>query len=234
MDHKARLFLTPSQALEAIRIDFAQYAPQVHLLCNLVPQVFGDDALVHPGPGRDEFWLRTGRTAPLQRVDGRRLGDRILDRLTAEPPPPARLAAICYQVFAARTVEGFQADRKGLWMETGMEGFACRRCGHCCRTLRFADAGTAADYRRLERLGRDDILAWMAPVLREGRLVACRLWIDPATGRYAEVCPWLVQTDPDRWSCRIREVRPDICRQYPGTRKHAEMTGCVGFRSGPG
>lgn len=229
MEEKDRLFLTPSQALGSIRIDFAQYAPQVRLFCNLVPQVFEAGALVRPGTGQDEFWLRTGRTAPLQRVAGRELGERILSHLETSPPSLERLAAICYQVFQTRTVTGTQGGRDGLWVETGMEQFTCRQCGQCCRNLRFRDAGTADDYRRIRGLGREDILAWMAPVLREGRLVACRLWIDPDTGRYAEVCPWLEQTASGQAYCRIHEIRPEICRHYPGTRKHAEMTGCVGF-----
>ena len=232
MNEKARLFLTRTEALEAIRIDFAQYAPQARLFCNLVPQVFGQDALVSPGPATDEFWIRPRRTGALQRVTGRQLGDLLLERLAVDPPPLASLASICYQVFQARTVPGSQQECRGLWVETGMEAFSCRQCGRCCRALQFRDTGTAEDFRRLSRLGRDDILAWMVPVRREGRIVSCRLWLDPATGRFAEACPWLVETVPDRFACRIHDVRPEICRQYPGTRKHAEMTGCIGFRSG--
>lgn len=234
MDEKKRLFLTPSEALAAIRNDFGQYAPQVRLFINLAAQVFEPGALVREGSGRDEFWLRTGRTEPLRRVSGRELGHHIVDRLKSAPPSLERLAAICYQVFQARTVPGADGDREGLWVETGMERFVCRQCGQCCRNLRFRDAGTAADYRRIRRLGRDDILAWMAPVHRDGKLVACRLWVDPATGRYAERCPWLEETAPGEYRCRIHEVRPEICRQYPGTRKHAEMTGCIGFRPASG
>lgn len=224
-----KIFLTPSEALAAIRIDFAQYAPQTGLFRSLVPLVFGNQALVTPGAGRDEVWLRTGTCGPPERLDSRRLGERLVVRLQQAPPPPERLAAICYRVFRGRAWVGEKDGCQGLWVETGMEDFACQRCGRCCRELDFKNAGTAADWERFEGLGRKDILARIAPVRRGGRVVACRLWIDPATGRFSDGCPWLVEEAPGRFSCRIHEIRPEICRQYPGTRKHAEMTGCIGF-----
>jgi Fe-S-cluster containining protein len=46
-----------------------------------------------------------------------------------------------------------------------------------------------------------------------------------------EVCPWLTKIPTqNRWECQIHGVRPAVCRQYPGSRKHAEITGCPGFR----
>jgi len=226
----ARIFLTFAEALEAIRIDFAHYAPQVGLFCGLVPLVFGSHALVTRASTPNEIWLRTGRCGAPERMDGRRLGELLVARLKARPPAPELLAAICYRVFQGRTMIGENEGKCGLWVETGMEAFICRRCGLCCRGLRFDDAGTAADWERLAQLGRNDILAWIDPIRRQGCVVACRLWIDPATGRAAEVCPWLVAQGPGRFACRIHEIRPEICRQYPATRKHAEMTGCIGFR----
>jgi Fe-S-cluster containining protein len=229
--HPDKIFLTPGQALAAIRIDFAQYAPQTALFCGLVPMVFGDRALVVPGAAmRDEVWLRTGARGSPERLDGRRLGERLVARLQESLPPLEDMAAICYRVFRGRTVVGEKGGQAGLWVETGMADFACRRCGRCCSALDFKNTGTAADWERFEKLGRTDILAWIAPVRRDGRVVACRLWIDPISGRYTDGCPWLVEETPGRYACRIHEIRPEICRQYPGTRKHAEMTGCIGFR----
>jgi Fe-S-cluster containining protein len=34
--------------------------------------------------------------------------------------------------------------------------------------------------------------------------------------------------DRNRYRCTIHDIRPTICRQYPGSRKHARMTGCRG------
>jgi Fe-S-cluster containining protein len=224
------IFLTLDEALEAIRLDFAQYALQTGLFRSLVPLVFGDRALVTPGASRNELWLRIGVAGRAERLDARMLGDLLVARLKEAPPPLEQLAAICYRVFRGRTRVGEKDGRRGLWVKTGMEDFACRRCGHCCSALDFKNAGTAADWERFEALGRKDILAWIAPVRRGGRVVACRLWIDPATGRFTDGCPWLVEEAPGRFACRIHEIRPEICRQYPGSRKHAEMTGCIGFR----
>lgn len=227
---RERIFLTPAEALAAIRIDFAQYAPQLGLFRGLVPLVFGDQSLVASGATKDEVWLRTAAGGSLERLDGRKLGQRLVARLQQAPPPLDRLAAICYRVFRGRTTVGEKNGRRGLWLETGMEDFLCRRCGRCCSTLDFRTAGTRADYERFERLGRGDILVRIVPVRRGGGIASCRLWIDPPTGRFAETCPWLVEEAPGRFACRIHEIRPEICRQYPGTRKHAEMTGCIGFR----
>ncbi len=233
MDPEPRLFLTPSEALEAMRIDFEQYAPQTHLLRGLVPRVWGPRALVSTGAGADEFWLRTQGAGPLERVTGKALGDRILERLTARPPPLETLCVICRQVFRQQVVAGSFKGKPGLWIDTGMADFTCRRCGHCCRDLVYRDHGTAADYIRIEETCRRDILARMVPVYQEGRLIACRFWIDPSSGLYSQTCPWLEPRRDEVWTCTIRNLRPDICRQYPGSRKHAEMTGCLGFRRDP-
>ena len=116
-----------------------------------------------------------------------------------------------------------------VWVDTGMADFTCLRCGHCCRTLDYRDGCSVDDYRRWQALGREDILAWVGVVGQEGRIKAVRIWMEPGTNRYAEVCPWLGKTkDPKRFRCTIHEVRPMICRQYPGSRKHARMTGCRG------
>ena len=163
-----KIFPTPAEALAAIRIDFAQYAPQAGLFCSLVPLVFGDHALVVPGTRRDEVWLRTGAGGPLERLDYRRLGERLVARLQLSPPALAPLAAICCRVFRGRTRAGEKAGRPGLWVETGMADFVCGRCGRCCSALDFRNAGTAEDWGRFAELNRRDILAWIAPVRPNG------------------------------------------------------------------
>ena len=55
-------------------------------------------------------------------------------------------------------------------------------------------------------------------------------WVDPETGIKTVGCPWLKRVPGSgRLECQIHEVKPDVCRQYPGSRKHARMTGCIGF-----
>ena len=60
--------------------------------------------------------------------------------------------------------------------------------------------------------------------------VAYRIWMDPETRKIQDGCPWLKKdSESNRHLCLIHDVRPAICRQYPGSRKHARMTGCPGF-----
>jgi len=35
----------------------------------------------------------------------------------------------------------------------------------------------------------------------------------------------------DKYICRIHDVKPEHCRNYPKSRKHAQKTGCKGFES---
>jgi Fe-S-cluster containining protein len=59
-----------------------------------------------------------------------------------------------------------------------------------------------------------------------------RIWMKPGTREFADSCPFLIQSPAEKqhWICRIHDVKPEICRQYPVSRKHGIMTGCRGFR----
>ena len=58
------------------------------------------------------------------------------------------------------------------------------------------------------------------------------IWISPRTGDDVSRCPWLRKVPgSDKYTCRIHDVKPDRCRQYPLSRRHAEETGCKGFDS---
>jgi hypothetical protein len=77
---------------------------------------------------------------------------------------------------------------------------------------------------------RDDIIRWVGLEIRRDNDRAYRIWIDPDTGRPADVCPWLIRVPGSHlYKCGIHEEKPEICRLYPGSRKHAVMTGCRGF-----
>jgi uncharacterized membrane protein YhaH (DUF805 family) len=55
-------------------------------------------------------------------------------------------------------------------------------------------------------------------------------WVIPGTNEFAPSCPFLKRGgSPHQWICSIHDVKPDICRNYPVSRKHALMTGCPGF-----
>lgn len=88
----------------------------------------------------------------------------------------------------------------------------CLMCGTCCKSFGGHLHASAADLRRWQELGREDILT------RVGSYGF--LWIDPISHRIAQECPFLAQLDEERWGCSIHEVKPDICRAYP-TLAHA-------------
>ena len=117
----------------------------------------------------------------------------------------------------------------GIWVHTGMESFHCRQCGQCCRHLDYQDQCTVDDVSVWKRLGRADLAARAVPVQRDGRVSHYRIWKRLEGDTQWEDCPWLQPRPDGRWVCEIHEDKPDICRQYPGSRKHARMTGCIGF-----
>lgn len=225
MPNNRRIFLTTDQALTAVQNDLERYPAQLTLMETLLPLAFGPHAYLIRKAGDTAVWIKTGAGQRPQSVGVDQLGAVIVERLRRKRLTPEQLAAVCTRVFQAAVT----IDARGFWVDTGMNDFTCQRCGRCCRTLDYRDGCSVADYRRWQALGREDILRWVGVVRREGRIVACRIWMEPGTNRYAGVCPWLRQTaDGRRHSCTIHVVRPTICREYPGTRKHARMTGCRG------
>jgi len=106
--------------------------------------------------------------------------------------------------------------------------FQCRQCGHCCINVSgaFSTCATRADIERWETAGRDDILAWVGMIVL-GDSVVYDLWVDPETGDDVSQCPWLGKVHgQDRYFCRIHDLKPDHCRAYPKSRRHADETGC--------
>lgn len=232
MSERETLFLTPDEARDAIARDFSQYPDQPKLLASLVPLVFGDDAYLIQEPNRRRVWLKSPRLEKPAALAVDRLGESVLQQLDRQPPSPEQMARICTRVFQTPVTPGRSRGRDGqflpgFWVRTGMDAFVCLQCGRCCRKLDYRDGCSVADYRRWLESGRSDILKWVGTVKRNGEVIRCRIWMVPGTNRYAEICPWLKRGNaPNRYVCTIHDVRPTICRQYPGTRKHARMTGC--------
>jgi len=224
--------MTRAEVLAAIRADFDQYGPQTTLFLALFPLVFGGRAVIS-GTSRDKrLWIskRGGKMVAISPCD---LGLRICRELERTQPPLDVLAAVGRRVFRT-VVQPGECDRSkqpGLWLYTGMEGFSCRQCGHCCRNLDYYDQLTEADCRRWQALGRTDILEKVRRIKQRDGSFVYRMWQRPGCAETGSACPWLYKIpSQNRWECQIHEVRPDICRQYPGSVKHAEMTGCPGFR----
>jgi Fe-S-cluster containining protein len=110
--------------------------------------------------------------------------------------------------------------------------FTCKQCGHCCLNLSGAIdvCVTEEDVRRWEENDRADILAWVDVIsLGEGHQVY-DIWISPTTGDDVARCPWLRKLPGEnKYICRIQDMKPEHCRNYPLSREHAEDTGCPGF-----
>ena len=231
MEPQDRMFMTYSEVLAAIRADFDQYAPQTTLFLELVPIVFGDRAVISGTPREGLLWMAE-RGGKMVQISPRDLGLRLCRELERTQPPLDVLAAVCRRVFRTTAKPGDRSDEPGLWLFTGMEDFTCRRCGHCCRRLDYYDQLTEADYQRWQALGRPDILQKVRLAKQADGTVVYRMWQRPGIGRPGDTCPWLRKVPSQNlWECRIHDARPEICRQYPGSRKHAEMTGCPGFET---
>ncbi len=42
------------------------------------------------------------------------------------------------------------------------------------------------------------------------------LWISPETGKETQRCPWLRKLPrQEKYECRIHDVRPEVCRDFP-------------------
>lgn len=78
--------------------------------------------------------------------------------------------------------------------------------------------------------GRDDVLAWVDPIEIGDEKYVYDIWINPNTGGDVTRCPWLRKLPgQDRYICKIHDVKPRVCKEYPKSKSHANKTGCKGF-----
>ncbi len=232
MSNPNRLFLTIDAALEAVQRAFCQYPCQMNLLSVLWPMVFGRQSYLLVAGNRRSAWVKIPAKPKLVFANEDDLKRRVMDQLRRSPPALERLAGIAALVFGVHAEARAGSEPQtpdGIWIDTDMADFVCVQCGHCCRTLDYHEGCTLADYAHWQELGRTDIRDWVGTVRRDGSVAACRIWMVPGTNDYAAVCPWLTRSPENgRCICAIHDVRPSICRQYPGSRKHARLTGCRG------
>lgn len=229
-----RQFLSPKEALLAVRLDFEQYPLQTRLFLDLCPSLLPSRSVVEDA-SRGCLWIaeKAGGRRRFRKIEAGRLRTLLLEALVSDPPEGSDLAALCERVFEVPAHSGKQVPEgvEGIWLETEMESFRCRQCGECCIRLDYHFELTAADYRLWQQTGRKDILEWVAVFTRPGRADTYAIWVIPGTRKFAGICPWL-ETLPDGKTrrCRIHEVKPEVCRHYPASRKHARITGCPAFK----
>ena len=115
-----------------------------------------------------------------------------------------------------------------------MMQFMCKRCGNCCLSLTDAYQCSVdqSDIDMWRDNSRDDILEWVDTIDCGHGGSVYDIWIDPKTGEDVVRCPWLRKLPgKNTYACRIHEVKPRVCREYPKTEEHAKGTGCKGFDS---
>jgi len=125
------------------------------------------------------------------------------------------------------------AGKKGTFKESSMppKSFRCKQCGHCCLNLleAYYTSIPQDDIDLWKKKGRDDILSWVVVVSTGGSPVY-DIWVSPSTGEHVNRCPWLRKLpNKDKYICRIQDVKPKHCGQFPTSKKHAQETGCRGF-----
>jgi len=112
------------------------------------------------------------------------------------------------------------------------KGFNCKQCGNCCLNLSgtIDVCATEEDIKLWEEKDRTDILEWVDVILLGEDHCVYDIWIRPRTGDDLQRCPWLRKLpNQDKYICRIQDMKPEHCRNYPLSREHAENTGCPGF-----
>lgn len=228
---KETIFLSQKEALSAIRLDFMQYGPQFALYQELCPIISGNRTIVVRKGRNDCILITRGRKSKTSRINQRDLGQYLYNQLQEKPCSLSTLAEICSRVFEtpARVGNHEKTGSSGILIETDMARFHCRQCGECCRNLIYHNDCTKEDYRRWQALDRIDILEKVKVIKDDGKAATYKVWMDPDTGRLYRECPWLRESRiKNRFECSIQDVKPEFCRVYPLTRKHAAMTGCRG------
>ncbi len=230
MSRQHHIFLTHAQATAALCADLKQYAPQKALFKDLTLILLGKHTVEDFGD-KDRLWIQTGKFGKMKNITWPALRHRLCTAVEGLPPDLPAMADLLSRVFKSAASVGVDefGRQAGIWLDTGMADFHCRCCGRCCRSLDYHDQCTVADVRRWRLSGRNELIARARPVHRGGRIDHYRIWTSADGKSTRKTCPWLRSADGDRFVCSIQQDKPGICRDYPGSRKHAHMTGCAGF-----
>ena len=230
---KKSIFLTTQEAIRAIVTDFRQYEPQIILFSGIIRLITDNRIYLKREPGKNGAWISQPGKSHMKWLGNSELVDHMCNVISKTSWHPHLLTEVCSRVFQARAKPDTAAisGEAGVRIETHMEGFVCRQCGHCCRFLDSHNEVTAEDVSRWKAAGRNDILKWVHEIKCDGQPEKYQAWVVPDTQNQTEACPFLLKdSKSEHWKCRIHDVKPAICRQYPLNRKHAFMSGCLGFK----
>ncbi len=190
-------------------------------------QIRKDTKKVHPLDfvSRDGLWIKFQGNETF--YYGSDLVDFFLDLLSSKPAETISKVYSKIEWVQTSVAKHPKTGVTGLLVETEMEKFKCVQCGHCCLNLSdaYQTSVPETDIKRWEREQRFDILEWVGPF--EGM---DEIWISPKTGEYANRCPWLRKLPKqNKYICRIHETKPEKCREFPKSKRHALDNGCKGF-----
>jgi Fe-S-cluster containining protein len=118
-------------------------------------------------------------------------------------------------------------------IKTKVKEFSCKQCGCCCLKYGHELPATKKDLRLWREKNRQDIIARAKIVtVGDNKIVAIDLWFSPKTGNQVWRCPWLqINRRQKKYICRIYDVRPEVCREYPVSKNKALKDGCSGYKS---
>ena len=190
-------------------------------------QIRKDTKKVHPLDfvSRDGLWIKYQGNEKF--YYGADLVDFFLDLLSSKSTETVSEVYSKIEWVKASVAKQSKTGVTGLLVETEMGKFKCVQCGHCCLDLSdaYQTSVPETDIRRWKREQRFDILEWVGPF--EGMN---EIWISPKTGEYVNRCPWLRKLPKQNKNiCRIHETKPEHCRNFPKTKRHALDNGCKGF-----
>jgi len=111
--------------------------------------------------------------------------------------------------------------------DEGREEDPCEQCGLCCRIFGNTITPTHDNLYTWIEQGRRDILRHFSAFLEDGSRVNCSdlkpedlgsvirvEMIEPDSGTYPTVCPFLRRVTKNRYLCGIHAVKPEMCRNY--------------------
>jgi Fe-S-cluster containining protein len=174
---------------------------------------------------RPGLWIKSDGSG--QFYYGVDLVEFFLDLLNSKPPETIAEIYSKIEWVNASVAKNPETGVTGLLIETEMEKFECVQCGHCCLDLSdaFQTSVPDSDVIRWESENRYDILECV-----DSFAGLNDIWISPKTGEPVNRCPWLRKLPKkDKYICRIHETKPEHCKNFPKSKRHALEYGCIGF-----
>ena len=234
-------FLSSENAIKEVFLDLIH--PEKWYQLALFAKVYGflTNGNARPGskrferPDRDEkgIWFKAKKGKSKKFIRAFDFKEAAIDLIPKVLAKTDEIAKAYEWTMWVKASPGKGADGKiGIWVETEMEKFHCVQCGNCCLNLSDAFSTTVdmAEINRWRYENRWDILDWVDIFNLDGEDAFGDIWISPSTGENVHRCPWLRKLPlQNKYKCRIHDTKPEICRNYPKSKKHALTTGCKGF-----